>query len=149
MLKRMVLISMTIFTLCLLPLSFGQKPPARKAPAKKPPAAQLHVTGVHLTVDPLFRNYKGACPVMVLFNGSITANAIGAVHYTWENSSGTHYNQYAVNFAGPGTMNLRQLHWKVSDSFSGWAALKPLPPHNYISSTRAFFKINYTGRAAK
>jgi hypothetical protein len=133
--------ALVVFAIFTTGITFGQKPPVKKASSK-----QLHVTSVKLTVDPIDQHYKGPCPVMVLFNGSITSNGKGAVRYTWENSTGTHYAQYALNFGSPGTINVRQLHWRVSQNFSGWAVLKPLPPHNYISSTKAFFSINCTGK---
>jgi len=134
--------ALAVFAIFTTGISFGQRPPVKKASS-----GQLRVTGVKLTVDPADQHYKGACPVMVLFNGSITSNGKGTVHYRWENSSGTHYAQYALNFGGPGSVNVRQLHWKVSQYFSGWASLMLLPPHNYISSTRAFFSVACTGRA--
>ena len=121
-----------LLALCTAAACFGQKP------------AQI-VTGVKLTVDPVFQNYRGACPAMVIFNGSITTNAKGTVKYTFESSTGTNYNQYPLVFTGPGTKNTVQQHWKVSNDFSGWLALKPLPPYNYISSTRSFFKVTCTG----
>ena len=113
-------------------ISYGQGP-------------QLRVTRVKLTVDPAFQNYKGACPAMAIFNGSITTNSKGRVHYTFESSTGTQYNQYPLVFTGPGKRNTVQQHWKVTQSMSGWLALKPLPPYSYISSTRSFFTINCTG----
>jgi len=139
MFKRIVLISVATILLCVSPFSAAQKPPAK----------QLHVTSVKLTLDSAFQNYKGACPVIILFNGDITANAKGTVRYTYQKSTGGASPQYALTFGGPGTREVRVLRWRIVRSTSGWAALKPLPPHGYISSTRAFFHVTCTGHLTK
>lgn len=104
----------------------------------------MRVTGVHLTVDPNERNYRGACPVRMIFNGSITTDGKGSVGYTFESSDGRGWSGGRLNFSGPGTRNVQQV-WVIRNSYSGWLALKPRPPYTYVSSTRAFFKVTCTG----
>jgi hypothetical protein len=129
-----ILVSVVVLSAAM----FAQKKPAQRNP-------NVRVTSVQLHVDPVFRNYKGACPVRVIFNGAITTNGATDVGYTFEASDGRRFTGHRLQFRGNGTLATDQQAWEVGHDFSGWLALKPAAPFNYIESTRAFFTVKCTG----
>ena len=139
MLKRLAFF---VSFLALSMAAFAQRPaPKSKAPAGKP-ATKL--TGVHLAVDPVFKNYQGACPVRVIFKGDISTNGPATVPYTFEASDGHGYTSHNLTFTAAGRKPVNEA-WRITNDFTGWIALKPEAPFNNMSSTRAFFRVKCTG----
>ena len=122
--------------------AFAQKPAPKPKTSPARPAARL--TGVHLAVDPVFKNYQGACPVRVVFKGDISTSGPATVPYTFEASDGHGYTSHTLTFASAGRKSVDEV-WRIDKDFSGWIALKPEAPFNNMSSTRAFFRVKCTG----
>ena len=142
MLKRLaVAVSLFVFSLPAL----AQRP----APKPKTPArSATHVTNVHLSPNAPFVNYHAGCPVRVTFQASISTDGPANVGYTFESSDGRPWVGHMLNFTQAGTKQIPAI-WTINNDFSGWLALKPAKPYNYIESTRAFFNVKCTGHAKR
>jgi len=90
---------------------------------------QAKVTKAVLAASPA--DFRGGCPVLITFNGSITVDAPGSVQYVFTRSDGaTDTNTKTLVFAAAGTKSVTDT-WTLGAAsglpyFSGWEAIKTL-----------------------
>lgn len=80
----------------------------------------------------------GKCPLLVKFNGYITANGAGTVKYTFTRSDGATGPIYTLSFKSAGTKPV-STDWTLGDAsvlphYEGWQAVKILSPNDLESS---------------
>jgi Peptidase family C25 len=87
--------------------------------------------------------YRGDCPVVIKFNGSITSNKAGAVTYLFSRSDGATDTVKTAIFSGSGTKPVTDT-WTLGGIslpyFKGWEAIKVLSP-SAVTSNQANFEI--------
>src|SRR5947207_12408937 len=84
------------------------------------------VTEVFLKADDA--NPTGKCPLLVRFNGYITANGAGTVKYTFTRTDGATGPTYTLTFEKAGTQPV-STDWTLGDAsvlphYEGWRAVK-------------------------
>jgi hypothetical protein len=85
------------------------------------PAPVGHITAMTLAVE--HRNYTGACPVTVRFDGSITMDGPGNMVYNVIRSDGGHLAKgKPVHFNAAGTHSVVET-WQIGKSYKGWLQL--------------------------
>ena len=86
--------------------------------------------------------YRGDCPGLIRFNGSITVNRAMTVKYIFTRSdSALDTNTKSLVFNGPGTQNVADTWTLGGDKlphYRGWEAIKVLSPKEVISNQAAF-----------
>jgi len=115
-----------------------------------PAAAQKDskVTEVFLKADD--GRPTGKCPLLVKFNGYITANGAGTVKYTFTRSDGATAPIYTLTFDKAGTQPV-STDWTLGDvsvlpHYEGWQAVKILSPNEVESShSTGSFVMNCSG----
>jgi hypothetical protein len=110
--------------------------PAAAVPGGKGQGA-FRVTAVTLRADP--NHYTGPAPAPIQFQGRITANGPGTVHYTFLRSDGAHGPVFTLNFEKAGVKEAGN-SWHLPGKFEGWQVLKVLAPNEVISE-KARFKV--------
>jgi hypothetical protein len=85
------------------------------------PAPVGHITAMTLAVE--HKNYTGACPATVRFDGSITMDGPGNMVYNVIRSDGGHLSKgKPVHFNAAGTHSVVET-WQIDKSFEGWLQL--------------------------
>jgi hypothetical protein len=97
---------------------------------------EFRVTAVFLKADNA--NLSGKCPLLVKFNGYITANGAGTVKYTFIRSDGATSPVYTLDFKEAGTQTV-STDWTLGDAsvlpnYEGWQAIKIFSPNELESS---------------
>ena len=109
---------------------------------------EFKVTEVFLKADD--GRPTGPCPLRVVFRGYITANAPGAIKYTFTRSDGATGPVYIMEFKKAGTQPV-MTDWTLGDSrvlprYAGWQAVKVLSPVEIESNhDTGSFEINCKG----
>ncbi len=99
-----------------------------------------NVTNIKVVVNPT--EFKGQCPKMFTFTGSITSNAAGVVKYQWKRSDGAIAPVQMLNFKKPGTLRV-QTTWTLGGAgkeYTEWQAIEILEPIPMISE-KGIFKL--------
>lgn len=95
-------------------------------------AGKFAVTDAEL--KPETSNSSGKCPVLVKFNGYITANGAGTVKYTFNRNDGAAAPVQTMEFAEAGT-KLVSTSWTLGGvgltNYDGWQILKILSPTEF------------------
>lgn len=106
--------------------SGGQKNDEKKSSVK------FTVTDAGLKAESL--ENSGKCPVLVTFNGYITANGAGTVKYTFGRNDGATAPVYTLDFTEAGTKAVSTM-WTLGGvgltSYKGWQTLKIFPPNEF------------------
>jgi len=105
-------------------------------------SALCTVTATSLKASPAV--YRGDCPGVIKFNGTITSDRAGIVRYIFTRSDGaTDTNLNTLRFLRRGTMKV-QTTWTLGGStlcyYTGWEAIKVLSP-NAVESNKAKFEL--------
>lgn len=88
--------------------------------------------------------YRGDCPGVITFNGSITSNKAGTVKYIFTRSDGaTDTITKTLIFTNPGTKTVKDT-WQLGGTslpyVKGWEAIKILSPRS-VTSNQATFEL--------
>jgi hypothetical protein len=81
--------------------------------------------------------YKGACPVQLVFTGTILAARPGEITFVWKRSDGVIGEPRTILATRRGqAWHVREM-WEVSDSTRGWAQVW-IPAERYASPPARF-----------
>lgn len=102
--------------------------------------ASCKVTAATLKASPA--TYRGDCPGLITFVGSITSDKAGVVKYIFTRSDGaTDTRIKTLRFLGPGTKKVSTT-WTLGGSalpyYAGWESIKILSPNAFLSNKAKF-----------
>lgn len=137
--KKVKAISAVIFVLAFF-FSFALNPPLAQAEGEG-------IITATLKANP--QTYRGSCPAVINFNGTITAKGLKPgtlIEYRFIRSDGALAPIQKIAFAtGEGTVNVKTT-WALGGPslmvYNGWVAIRITKPVSNIESNKASFKIS-------
>ena len=141
---KIILVLSTIFIACGSLANGAEKKAVKDskpfAVEQKAVVEKLTVIKAVLTASPAI--YRGNCPGVITFNGSITLNKPGTVKYVFTRSDGaTDTITKTLIFISPGTKNVNST-WQLGGTslpyVKGWKAIKVLSPKSVTSDQASF-----------